>query len=466
MIMKTTFLFSVAAAAAGIVDPSFAQISVQSAPPVVVRTTPIAGDTNVSALVTEIRVTYSKSMQDGSWSWSTWGEETFPEVTGKIRYLEDGCTCVLPVKLEPGKFYATWLNSDNFHNFKDASGQAAVPYLLTFCTAPAGGQKAIISTAELDSKIGQLSRAGMPVEEAIRLLGEPQQYRWGNAIFTKDNLPDPYILQYPGGVRLVVTGGCIAELRSESPGPGFSYRGTLRLGSTVDEVLATVGPPTETVVGKPLAFEPGVLYRDIDGKKGSCYYARPEHQIRCFFSNDKVTALYLPLGESTRPAQEKANSGMLERDVNKLASEFSEQVDLSTPESACAAWQRASATKDSQMLTRLSMVVLDPAEQDAWYERQQKRDPDGLEIYLKALAESKIVTVQIWRGELANVVTYLPFPEGKGRHPFSSRTFGLVNGEWKNIGEDRLPALEAAKANFEKKKENLWRHFLELKQGS
>jgi hypothetical protein len=74
-------------------------------------------------------------MQDGSWSWSTWGEENFPATTGKPHYLSDSQTCVLPVKLEPGKFYAVWLNSEKFKNFKDASGRPAVPYLLTFSTS-------------------------------------------------------------------------------------------------------------------------------------------------------------------------------------------------------------------------------------------------------------------------------------------------------------------------------------------
>lgn len=304
----------------------------------------------------------------------------------------------------------------------------------------------------------------MPVQEAIRLLGEPKHYRWGNVTFTKDNLPDIYILEYSGSVRVVINGGYVTELRSEGFGPGFSYRGKLRLGSTLDEVLATVGPPSETVVGKSLAFEPGVLYRDIDGKKGYCYYARPEQQIRCFFLNNKVTALYLPLGEPDAPAPPKGNSGIREREVNKLVSDFPEPVDLSTPEGACAAWQRASASKESQSLSKLSLVMIEPGQQDAWYEKQQQRDPEGLETYLKAVAGSKILAVQVWRDDVANVVTYLPFPEGKGRHPFSSRTFGLVNGEWKNMGEDRLPTLEAAKGNFEQKKERLWQHYHELKK--
>ena len=118
-------------------DTGTTGISLAGAPPVVVHTVPEAGATGVDPSVSEIRVTFSKAMQDGSWSWSTWGEENFPDMTDKPRYLEDSRTCVLPVKLKPGKFYATWLNSNKFKNFKDADGQPAVPYLLTFQTAGA-----------------------------------------------------------------------------------------------------------------------------------------------------------------------------------------------------------------------------------------------------------------------------------------------------------------------------------------
>ena len=41
---------------------------------------------------------------------------------------------MLPVKLQPGRTYAIWLNSENFGNFKDTAGHAAVPYLLIFKT--------------------------------------------------------------------------------------------------------------------------------------------------------------------------------------------------------------------------------------------------------------------------------------------------------------------------------------------
>ncbi len=111
-------------------------VSLATAPPVVVRAVPESGTDGVDPGLAEIRVKYSKDMMDGSWSWSTWGQGTFPDTTGKPHYLADNRTCVLPVKLKPGKMYAIWLNSNNFGNFKDATGHSAVPYLLVFKTKP------------------------------------------------------------------------------------------------------------------------------------------------------------------------------------------------------------------------------------------------------------------------------------------------------------------------------------------
>ncbi len=133
--MKTIFLLTLTAATIWLIEPAgAAEITLESAPPVVVKTVPVAGATDVDPGLTELRVTFSKAMQDGSWSWSTWGQENYPETTGKPRYLADARTCVLPVKLEPNRFYAIWLNSDKFQNFKDTGGRPAVPYLLTFFT--------------------------------------------------------------------------------------------------------------------------------------------------------------------------------------------------------------------------------------------------------------------------------------------------------------------------------------------
>jgi serine/threonine protein kinase len=108
--------------------------SVAGLPPVVVNTQPVSGARDVEPGVTEIRVRFSKEMADGSWSWSTAWENSAPEIIGQPHYESDGRTCVAKVKLEPGRTYAWWLNSNQFKNFTDLAGRPAVPYLLIFQT--------------------------------------------------------------------------------------------------------------------------------------------------------------------------------------------------------------------------------------------------------------------------------------------------------------------------------------------
>jgi hypothetical protein len=108
--------------------------TLENALPVVVKTVPTAGAEDVDPKLTEIKVTFSKDMMDGSWSWVQLSDASFPKVEGKIRYEKDKRTCVLPVNLEAGKTYAMWINSEKFENFKDTNGQAAVPYQLVFKT--------------------------------------------------------------------------------------------------------------------------------------------------------------------------------------------------------------------------------------------------------------------------------------------------------------------------------------------
>ncbi len=109
-------------------------VNLESVPPVVVKTVPEAGAAEVDPKLTEIKVTFSKDMKDGSWSWAMLSKESFPTMGGEPKYLADKRTCALPVKLEPGKTYAIWVNSEKFDNFKDSGGRPAVPYLLVFKT--------------------------------------------------------------------------------------------------------------------------------------------------------------------------------------------------------------------------------------------------------------------------------------------------------------------------------------------
>jgi RNA polymerase sigma-70 factor (ECF subfamily) len=112
------------------------EMSPATAAPVVVRTQPASGAADVDPNLNEVAVTFSKDMQKGTSSWEPCGNENFPKVRvmEKGRYLDDSRTCALPVKLDPGRTYALWINSANADEFMDTGGRSSVPYLLVFQT--------------------------------------------------------------------------------------------------------------------------------------------------------------------------------------------------------------------------------------------------------------------------------------------------------------------------------------------
>ncbi len=135
MIRNTRAMLATALVVATLTGTARAQeVSVESLPPSVIKTVPTCGDAKVPATTTQIKVTFSKDMMEGSWSFTQISGDSFPEIVGQPEYLADKRTCVLTVKLKPKKTYVLWLNSQKFQNFKDASGNSAVPYLLVFQT--------------------------------------------------------------------------------------------------------------------------------------------------------------------------------------------------------------------------------------------------------------------------------------------------------------------------------------------
>ena len=132
--MVMILLVGMLAINAGMVQAE-SKISVNTMPPVVVKTIPRAGDTFVDPSIKEIRVTFSKDMMtQDMWSWVIVSKESFPQIVGDVRYLEDKRTCVAPVKLKAGKTYAIWFNSVKYNAFRDENNNPAVPYLLVFQT--------------------------------------------------------------------------------------------------------------------------------------------------------------------------------------------------------------------------------------------------------------------------------------------------------------------------------------------
>jgi serine protease AprX len=156
-----------------------------------------------------------------------------------------------------------------------------------------------VPIAGINEKVEQLTVGESKLEDIVRVFGEPTKYIWENQTFTKENLPATYVAVYPDDLHFMLVKGLLDEIRFEGPGWGYVFAGTIKVGSSLEGVLAVLGPPARTVVGDPIGFEDGVLYKDVDGFTGHCYYSRSDWKVRMFFRDYKVTALYLTAGESS-----------------------------------------------------------------------------------------------------------------------------------------------------------------------
>jgi subtilisin family serine protease len=164
------------------------------------------------------------------------------------------------------------------------------------------------SRLNINAKIARLDIETATLDRVIQLFGEPTKYIWGDKTFEKSDLPDNYILVYADGFNIYMRNSRIVELRHEGP-DGYFWHGKLQFGSSIEEVIKTLGRPKKTVAGQPQpnAFEDGVLYKDIDGRKGHCYYSNKGKGVRFFFQDYKVTNLYVSRNDLSgrRPAKER-----------------------------------------------------------------------------------------------------------------------------------------------------------------
>ena len=173
----------------------------------------------------------------------------------------------------------------------------------------------------------------------------------------------------------------------------------------------------------------------------------------------------LAFGQKAPEATEKMPQSVVERRaINKLVKDFPQKVDLSTPESAFVAYERAWARRDAKAVCELGWYVFNQREVEDTQRFMDRDASNDAAAYCNISLNTEVVEVATYRGDLADVISKLKLPEGIGRDPYSSRSFGKINGVWKNLGEDRLPSLEAARENFDRKKESLWKNFMKIRE--
>jgi hypothetical protein len=174
-------------------------------------------------------------------------------------------------------------------------------------------------------------------------------------------------------------------------------------------------------------------------------------------------------GQKPPQASDNAPPVTIERRaINKLVNDFSDKTDLSTPESAFAAYERAWARRDAKAVFELGWLTSNPRDVEDT-QRFMDHDAEGNPTAYRdaILLGTEVVEVGTYRDAIAEVISKLNnIPPSAGgfaiANPYSDRIFGRINGVWKNLGEDRLPSLEAARENFDRKKDDLWQNYVQV----
>lgn len=262
-------------------------VNVFAVPPNVIEAIPDNGENDVDPSLRKIKIVFDQDMTTGTNYSVCGGGEKFPEITGKPKWT-DKRTLVLGIKLQPNKEYQFSINCQSFKNCKNINGEAAVPYPISFKTGKTSKPK-----TEFEEKIAKINLGNCTPEEAVEIFGKPKS----KELCDKDKTGKSYVLKYQDGMSIFVDDKTVQELRFKSPST-FSYNG-IKIGSSLLEVIKIFGRPGKQVKGKSNDYKDNVLYRNINGQKGFCYYGKADKGVRCFFRDNKVDAIYLTASRKT-----------------------------------------------------------------------------------------------------------------------------------------------------------------------
>ncbi len=176
---------------------------------------------------------------------------------------------------------------------------------------------------DINKKLELIDINNATLEDVIEIFGSPTDYMWGGETFTKDNLPQVYVAIIKKGFSVVINNNKVAEIRFQAEEEiedytGYIYRDTVKVGSPMEDALKVLDTPIKVVDGEPCNYEDGVLYKDIDGKKGSGYYCLNKQGVRMFFAEGKVAAIYLMPTQAVVSTNNMPNANTLLSPENTL----------------------------------------------------------------------------------------------------------------------------------------------------
>jgi len=149
---------------------------------------------------------------------------------------------------------------------------------------------------ELAARIARLEIDHAGRKDVIEQLGQPESCMLGKDVFDANHLPSRYTMMYPARVQVTMSTDRIARILIRAP--GYLFRDKIQVGTTLEEVFQVLGSPAKTIENAKGpdaldALEDGVLYRDIDGKKGDCLYRSRSQSVALGFEENRVCWIML-----------------------------------------------------------------------------------------------------------------------------------------------------------------------------
>lgn len=134
----------------------------EAAKPAVIDSFPLTYSNDVDPNIKEISVTFDQDMHQYGWAWCKTGSpEIYPETTGTPLYI-DSRTCVLPVKVAPGRPYLVLINLSPYYGFKNVEQIPAREYAIVFATRDENGNPTEIPADLLKKAEGINTRNALP----------------------------------------------------------------------------------------------------------------------------------------------------------------------------------------------------------------------------------------------------------------------------------------------------------------
>ena len=166
--------------------------------------------------------------------------------------------------------------------------------VLYVCALGMIGLMVSVVHADMNEKVAQLDIDTAPLADVLAVFGPPLEYRWGAKVIAAEDVPARnYCLHYDNEFWIWMSRNKVNELRFESAELDYTWNQALRVGMPLEEVLAIAGEPAETVRNGDNAFVDQVLYQDIKGRPGHCYYARSDLDLRLWFVDNRLGAIYV-----------------------------------------------------------------------------------------------------------------------------------------------------------------------------